>query len=170
MFLLTLLFSLIHWGRATKSCLRQLQILQNIFIRASLFYQKPLLLICCGLNFRVLKLNEMFKIENAKFLLEFKNKLLPISFVIYFTNLNEIHQHDNRQKAKRGYYYHSLNSEFGSRRLYHECLTVWKSIPLTKNECSFSKFKKVVFVNCQYICLVLYQHIYCLRVIITSSN
>ena len=51
----------------------------------------------------------------AKFMFRFKNKMLPISFDNYFTNLSEIHKYNTRQKAKSGYYHHSFNSEFGRK-------------------------------------------------------
>ena len=40
MFQSTLLYSLINWGKATKSCLRQLEVLQNRLIRANSFLPK----------------------------------------------------------------------------------------------------------------------------------
>ena len=55
--------------------------------------------------------------EIAKFMFNFKNKMLPISFDNYFTNLNEIYKYDTRQKAKSEYYHHSFNSKFGRKRL-----------------------------------------------------
>ena len=54
--------------------------------------------------------------------------MLPISFDNYFTNLSVIHKYNTRQKAKSGYYHHSLNSQFGRKRLNHECLKLWESI------------------------------------------
>ena len=43
--------------------------------------------------------------------------MLPISFVNHFTNLNEIHKYNSRQKAKSGFYHQSLNSEFGKNEI-----------------------------------------------------
>ena len=81
--------------------------------------------------------------EIAKFMFRFKNKILPIFFDNYFTNLSEIHKYNTRQKAKSGYYHHSFNSEFGKKRLNHECLELWESLSLAEKKCSFSKFKEV---------------------------
>ena len=84
----------------------------------------------------------MVKLEIAKFMFRFKNKVLPISFDNYLTNLGEIHKYNTtRQKAKSGYYHRSFNSEFVRKRL--ECLKLWESISLDEKECSFSKLKKV---------------------------
>ena len=86
----------------------------------------------------------MIKIEIAKFIFRFKNEMLPSSFDNYFTNLNEIHKYNTRQKAKNGYHHRSFDSKFGRKQLSRESLRLWKSmISLAKKECSFSKFKKV---------------------------
>ena len=94
MFQSTLLYSLINWGRATKSCLHQLEVLQNRFIRASLFLLKTTNANLFYFKFQVLKLKNMVKVEIAKFMLRFKNKMLPISFDNYFTNLSEIYKYN----------------------------------------------------------------------------
>ena len=67
--------------------------------------------------------------------------MLPLSFNNYFVDLNKIHKHYTRQKLVGGYYHHSLNSEFGRKRLHHVCLNEWESIPLAQKKCYFVKFK-----------------------------
>ena len=81
--------------------------------------------------------------EIANLLFKFKNKMLPISFDNYFTNLSKIHKYNTRRKAKSGYYHHSFSSKFGRQQLNHECLKFWESISFDEKECCFSKFKKV---------------------------
>ena len=142
MFQSTLLY-LINWGRATKSCLHQLEVFQNRFIGASLFLPKSTTTNLLYFKFQVLKLKDKVKMKIAKFMLRFKNKTLPISFDNYFTNLNEIHKYNTKQKAESAYYHHSFNSEFGRKRLNYECLKLWELTPLVEKECSFSKVKKV---------------------------
>ena len=85
----------------------------------------------------------MVKLEIAKFMYRFKNKMLPISFDNYFTNLRVLHKYNTRQKAKSVYYHHLFNSEIGRKRLNHECLKLWESISLAEKKCSFRKFKTV---------------------------
>ena len=117
MFQSTRLHSSINWGKATKSCLHQLEVLQNRFIRASLFLPKTTTTNLLYFKFQVLKLKDKVKMEIAKFMFRVKNKMLPISFDNYFTNLNEIHKYNTGQKAKSGYYHHSFKSEFGRNDL-----------------------------------------------------
>ena len=136
-----LLYSLINWGKTTHSCLHQLEVLQNRFLRASLFLPRKTNTNLLYFRFQVLKLKDMIKMEYAKFMFKFKNKMLPSSFDNYFTNLDKVHKYNTRQKSNSGFYHHSFNSEFGRKRLHHSCLREWESIPLSLKECSFSKFK-----------------------------
>ena len=94
-------------------------------------------------KFQVVQLKDMVKIKIAKFMFRFKNKMLPNSVNNYFNNHSEIHKYYSRQKAKSGYYHHLFNSEFGRKRLNHECLKLWELISLVEKKCSFSKFKNV---------------------------
>ena len=74
MFQSTLLYSLINWEKATKSCLHQLEVLQNRFTRASLFLSKTTTTNLLHFKFQVVKLKDMVKMEIAKFMFRFKNK------------------------------------------------------------------------------------------------
>ena len=65
--------------------------------------------------FQVLKSKDIAKIEIAKFMFKFKNKIFFISFVNYLTNLNEIYKYNTRQKAISEYYHHSFNSIIGKK-------------------------------------------------------
>ena len=84
---------MVNWGRVTKSCLHQLEVLMYRFRRASLFLPKTTTTSLLCFKFQVLKLKDMVKMEIAKFTFRFKNKMLPISFDYYFPNLSEIHKY-----------------------------------------------------------------------------
>ena len=141
MFHSVILYSLINWGRTTNSYLHQLVVLQNKFIRASLFLPRNSPTNSLYVKFQTLKLKDMIRLEFAKFIFKFKNNMLPSSFNNYFIDLNKVHKHNTRQKSIGSYYHHSFNSEFGRKRLQHICLQEWETIPLAQKECSFSRFK-----------------------------
>ena len=141
MFHSVILYSLINWGRTTNSYLHQLAVLQNKFIRASLFLPRNSPTNSMYVKFQTLKLKDMIRLEFAKFIFKFKNNMLPSSFNNYFIDLNKVHKHNTRQKSIGSYYHHSFNSEFGRKRLQHICLQEWETIPLAQKECSFFRFK-----------------------------
>ena len=53
--------------------------------------------------------------EFAKFMFKFNNKMLPESFDCYFTKLDNIHQHNTRQKHRNEYYQFHTSSESGKK-------------------------------------------------------
>ena len=78
----------------------------------------------------------------AKCIYKYENHMLPSSFDNYFIKLESIHNYSTRQKSAGGFFYRSINSEFGRKRLHRICLKVWESISDEKKNCSFSTFKR----------------------------
>ena len=110
-------YSLINWGRAYKSHYHNLVILQNKILRASLFLAMHHPTNLLYTKFGVLKLDDMIKMELAKFMFKFNNKMLPNSFNNNFLRLDKIH------------------------------LKLWKDIPQEFRHCSFYKFKIFLKTN-----------------------
>ena len=83
-------YSLLNWGRASKSHYHQLVILQNNILRACLF--RPLHHPTNSLysDCYVLKLEDLIKMEFAKFMFKLTNNMLPTSFNNYFLKLDKI--------------------------------------------------------------------------------
>ena len=142
MFHSNILYSLINWGRAYNFLLREIELLQNKFIRACLFQPRKTYVNLLFSKFQALKLKDMINMEFAKFMYKYENHMLPSSFDNYFIKLESIHNYGTRQKTAGGFFYRPINSEFGRKRLHHICLKVWESISDEKKICSFSTFKR----------------------------
>ena len=97
-------YSLINWGRANNVTLYPLKIMQNKIIRVGLFCHKRTLIGNLYVNFHVLKLSDLIKLEYVKFMYRFENNLLSVSFKKYFTNLDCIHAYDTCSKQKSKYF------------------------------------------------------------------
>ena len=137
-------YSLLNWGRSSKSYLHQLRILQNKVLRAILFRPKQSSTTLLYSNLNILKLDDMINMEFAKFMFKFNNKMLPESFDCYFTKLDNIHKHNTRQKHRNEYYQFHTSSESGKKTLQYICLNVWKNIPKEYRHCSFLLFKNTI--------------------------
>ena len=74
----------------------------------------------------------MISFELAKFILKFKNNMLPLLFGGY------------RQKSTGGYYHHPFYSEFERKRLQDACLMEWESIFLFKKSAVLLNLKLTV--------------------------
>ena len=122
-------YSLLNWGRAAKSNLQKLVILQNKILRASLFRPKHHQTTLLYSEFGVLKLENMINMEFAKFMYKFNNKMLPESFNNYFTKLDDVHKYKTRQKHRNEFFQFYIASKTGQKNLRHICINVWKNVP-----------------------------------------
>ena len=81
-------YSLLNWGRAAKSNLQNLVILQNKILRASLFRPKHHQTTSLHSEFGVLKLEDMINMEFAKFMYKFNNTVKCYQSLSIITLLN----------------------------------------------------------------------------------
>lgn len=135
-------YSLLNWGRAAKTLLHKLEVLQNNILRACFFSSRYNRTNVLYFKFGALKLHDMFEMEIAKFMFKFNNQMLPSSFNNYFIKLDQVHEYKTRQKSRNEFYQPYIGSEVGRKTLHHICLRSWKSIPQDMRHCSFSRFKK----------------------------
>ena len=90
-------YSLSNWGRASKSHFHKLSILQNKILRACLFCSRHYEINLLYSMFRILKLDDMTKMEFAKFIFKYSNNMLPNSFNNYFIKLENIHNYNTNK-------------------------------------------------------------------------
>ena len=98
-------YSLLNWGRASKSILYELKIFQNKILRAMLFclkqYRKNLLYS----KLKISKLYDMIAMEYVKFSFKFNNHTLPDSF------LDSVYKCNSKQKQRNDYFQFRRNQE-----------------------------------------------------------
>ena len=140
-------YSLLNWGRASKSILYKLKILQNKILRAMLFCSKQDRTNLLYFKLKILKLENMIAMEYAKFIFKFNNHMLPDSFNCYFTKLENVHKYNTKQKQRNEYFQFRISSESGRKTLHHICLQVWKNVPTKFRHCPFSTYKKFLKSN-----------------------
>jgi len=63
-------------------------------------------------SFQTLTLDDMIKMEHAKFMFKFENNMLPSSFNNYFTKLENVLHYNARQKSS--YFHHQLILNLGA--------------------------------------------------------
>ena len=97
-------YSLLNWGRASKSILYKLKILQNKILRAMLFCSKQDRTNLLYFKLKILKLEDMIAMEYAKFIFKFNNHMLPDSFNCCFTKLENVHKYNTKQKQRNEYF------------------------------------------------------------------
>ena len=144
----------------SNSKLNSIEILQNRFLRASLFYDSRTSVNVLYNEFRVLKLNDMVDMEFVKFVFKFSNNMLPRYFKNYFRSLGTIHDHTTRQKAKKDFFHTYAQTKWDKNMMQHRGLNLWKNVPMEMKNLTFSLFKKSykinVLKNCSLIEITLY--------------
>ena len=84
-------YSLLNWGRAAKNHLDKLSTLQDKILRACLFLPLHSPTNYLHSKGRVLKLEDMIKMEKAKFMFKY-NKMLSIFFDNHFLKQEKVHK------------------------------------------------------------------------------
>ena len=135
-------YSLINWGRAAKSHYHKLSILLNEFLRVCLFHPLRYETNLLHSRFRILKLEDMLKMEFAKFIFKYSNNMLLNSFNNHFIKLENMHNYNTRQKTRNEYFQTFFGTGTEKKTLHHFGLNEWKSIPQEYRQCSFIKLKK----------------------------
>ena len=122
-------YSLLNWGRAFKSIIYKLKILQNKILRAMLFCSKQYQTNLLYSKLKVLKLYDMIAMEYAKFIFIFNNYMLPDFFNYYITKLDSVHIYNTKQKKRNNFFQFRVSSESVRKTLHHICLIVWMNVP-----------------------------------------
>ena len=144
-------YSFINWGRADNVTLHPLEIMQNKIIRASLFCHKRTLIGNLYVNFHVLKLSDLIKLEYVTFMYRFENNLLPVSFKKYFTNLDCLLAYDTCSKQKSKYFLPRYQTNYGKKSLQYFGIKLWSEIPQEIKCLSYISFKnyiKTIYLIC----------------------
>ena len=76
---------------------------------------------------KILKIDDMITIKNAKFIFKFNNYMLSNSFNLYFTKLDKVQKYNAKQKQRNNFFQFRISFQSGRKILHHTCLNVWKN-------------------------------------------
>ena len=109
-------YSLINWGRAAENHYHKLSILQNKILRACFFRPRRYEMNLFYSRFRVLKLEDMIKMEFAKFMFRYSNNMIPNSFNNHFIKLENIYNYNTRQKTRNQNFQTFFGTKTGKKK------------------------------------------------------
>ena len=133
---------IINWSSTYKTYLQKLVILQNKAVkivgngtwnnRATPYYAK----------LKILKLQDLVKLETAAFVYNYKSGQLPSTFRNYFTALNNIHVKPTRATALHNFFEPFFKTLKLQRSIKYQGPKIWNSLNLEiKNSKSLKAFK-----------------------------
>ena len=135
-----LTYGILIWGSTCKSHLNTLQLPQNKAMRAISKQRSSDRITPIYRRLKVLKINDLYKLETAKFMHQFSDKLLPASFEKYFTRTTFVHCHSTRTSERNDYFL----PHFSTSRLQHSIrfsgVKIWNSNPSKFKNLSLKKF------------------------------
>jgi hypothetical protein len=118
-------YSIINWGRAGKSKLQSVQVIQNRAIRYMSFsssreHIKPLLN-----NLNILNVQDLFKMSLYVFMYRYVHGTLPATFCDYMIKLDDVHSHNTRLKNNGSFYNVYAHTQSGKLKLQFIGPNIW---------------------------------------------
>ena len=142
-------YAILCWGNATATLINRLQVLQNRAIRNMFKIPRYSRLNNYYLNYRILKVDDLFDLEVGKFLHAHSKNCLPNCFSDFFQEIASVHQYNTRASSNRNYNTISCRSSRGQKSIKYYGPKIWNDIP---NSCrdlpkiAFKKqFKNIIF-------------------------
>ena len=135
--LLMLYFSLVYsriqygitlWGTSAKFYMSEINVRLNNVVRLMTYNKKysHVSQLCKHLN--LLKLNDIYEFELAKFMYLLHNKKLPAVFSSQFTKIEKIHSHNTRQINKCVYFIPQSTKPITQNLLAYRGTKLWSSL------------------------------------------
>ena len=128
------------WGSTYKSYLNTLQLSQNKAMRTIIKKRSSDRITPIYRRLQVLKINDLCKLETAKFMHQFSDKSFPASFEKYFTRTTFVHCHSTRTSELNDYFLPHFSTSRLQRSIRFSGVKIWNSIPCKFKNLSLKKF------------------------------
>ena len=140
-------------GNTYKTYLKRLTALQNRAVKLSVGAHWRDNTTNCYLQLQVLKLNELYTYEVAKFMYKYTRKNLPPSFSSFFTSIASVHTRSTRLASSQySLYLPRYKTLTLQRNIKFQGVKIWNSVPLeTKNYPSIDSRYNIRSICCQII-------------------
>ena len=121
-------YGIILWGNSKRHLIDKLNKLQKRAIRC--IYKKPYSYPSNRLfkQAKILKIEDMYKLENLKFMFRYYTKLLPKHLQSFFTINSNIHQYQTRHNDQ--IHLETINSSLFQQSFMHQSPLLWRNIPV----------------------------------------
>ena len=139
-------YSTLAWYNTTKRNLKKLNSLHGKLIRLMTLHG-PLRDFNFSAdemfkNLNLLRLDDIYKLELAKFMHRAVNKNLPQNFEFHFTRINEMHPYNLRSIRKQAFYSKLTKTAKYRNWITNSGISLWKDIPSNVKDLSYKSFAK----------------------------
>ena len=148
-------YGIITWGNSAAKYVNKIQVQQNYIVKIitkTSFFKTKLSPVYDKL--KLLKLNNIYKLEVSKLMYKFISKSLPICFNEYFVLLSKVHFYSTRFVTGDNYSLTRFNTSHSQRSIRYQEPKIWNELPVDiksiaqKNKHVFiKKIKECLHVN-----------------------
>ena len=130
-------FSLFHshlqywisdWGRAYKTVIRPVQVLQNRILKYMTFSKRTSSANNIFKLLRILKVSDLYQLNLEKFMYKYNAGILPSSIDNIFSKLHCIHDQGARQQVSGNYHHKCVRTDYGKNMLQYIGPVAWGCI------------------------------------------
>ena len=147
----TLYYSMVHsrvqygiilWGSTFHSTLRKLEVRLNDIVRIMTGRRKFDHVSPLYKNLSLLKLQDIYKLELAKFMYQLSFNKLPKIIESAFPKIENIHYHNTRHTQNTKFFLSRVSENAAKNQLSFKGIKLWRSIPDRIKTLSWFSFKK----------------------------
>ena len=106
---------IIDWGRAYKTAIRPVQVLQNRILRYMTFSKRTSSANNVFKLLKILKVSDMYHVILENFMYKYNADILPSSFVNFFSKLHCTHDHGTRQQVSGNFLHKRVRTDYGKK-------------------------------------------------------
>jgi len=133
-------YCFISWGTANNSVLQRLSVLQNNILRIMTFTKYRCHLTPLYKNLKILKMNDIYQFELAKFMHKFHHGKLPEIYKEYFQETSSVHSYQTRFANMENYFTHRVSSNAGKKSISCRGVSLWNKVELNLKAVPLSTF------------------------------
>ena len=108
-------YCIIDWGRAYKTVIRPVQVLQNRIFKYMTFSKRTSSANNIFKLLKILKVSDLYQLNLEKFMYKYNADILPSSFNNFFSKLHCVHDHATRQQFSGNYHHKRVRTDYGKK-------------------------------------------------------
>ena len=139
-------YGILTWANSSVSMLKPLKIMQNHILRLMSFkkIKDKVDLNKLYASFNILKLEDIYNLELAKFVYLYHYNALPEIFKNYFKHASEYHNYSTRYASNQNFFIPRMLTSQGQSSSLYIGPQIWNNISLDIRSLSCGRFKKVI--------------------------
>jgi len=108
-------YCIIDCGRAYKTVIRPVQVLQNRILKYLAFSKRTSSANNIFKLLKILKVSDLYQLYLEKFMYKYNVDILPSSFDNFFSKLHCVHDHATRQQVSGNYHHKRVRTDYGKK-------------------------------------------------------